>query len=77
MDVQRWVARRDQDWQTLDHLLTQTEKRGIKSLTASEIQQLAGLYRSTSADLARAQTHHISPRLRQNLQSLTQYRTKT
>jgi uncharacterized membrane protein SpoIIM required for sporulation len=70
MDVQRWVVRRDQDWQTLDRLLTQTEKRGIKSLSAQEIQELAGLYRSTSADLARAQTHHLSPRLRQNLQSL-------
>ncbi|MEB3160614.1 MAG: stage II sporulation protein M [Synechocystis sp.] len=70
MDVRRWMARRDQDWQTLDSLLTQTEKQGIKSLSAQEIQQLAGLYRSTSADLARAQTHNLSPRLKQQLQTL-------
>jgi uncharacterized membrane protein SpoIIM required for sporulation len=70
MDLRRWVARRDPDWQTLDQILIRTEKKGIKSLSALEIQQLAGLYRATSADLARAQTHDLSPRLRQNLQSL-------
>lgn len=70
MDVRRWLARRDQDWQTLDSLLTQTEKQGIKSLSAQDIQQLASLYRSTSADLARAQTHHLNPRLKQRLQNL-------
>ncbi len=70
MDLRRWVARRDPDWQTLDQILTRTEKKGIKSLSAEEIQSLAGLYRAVSADLARAQTHNLNPRLRQNLQSL-------
>ncbi|WP_228015370.1 hypothetical protein [Synechocystis salina] len=70
MDFRRWIARRDQDWQTLDQILTCLETKGIKSLPTEDIQQLASLYRATSADLARAQTHNLNPRLRQNLQSL-------
>lgn len=70
MDFRRWIARRDQDWQTLDQILTRMETRGIKFLATEDIQQLASLYRATSADLARAQTHNLNPRLRQNLQAL-------
>ena len=70
MELDRWRSHRDADWNRLDQLLNKVEKNGIKALTAEEIQQLAGLYRATSADLARAQTYHASPRLKQVLQNL-------
>jgi uncharacterized membrane protein SpoIIM required for sporulation len=71
MNIQRWIARRETNWKRLETLLEQVEKRGIKSLNASEIQELASLYRSVSADLARAKTHQIGQTLVQNLQKLT------
>ncbi|MBF2075603.1 MAG: stage II sporulation protein M [Synechococcales cyanobacterium C42_A2020_086] len=71
MNVQRWIARREQSWRQLDQLLKQAEGRGLRSLQAEEIQALASLYRSVSADLARARTQQVSTVIVQNLQSLT------
>ncbi|HEY9768236.1 MAG TPA: stage II sporulation protein M [Coleofasciculaceae cyanobacterium] len=71
MNVQRWIARREPNWKRLDGLLQQAEKKGIKSLSASEIKDLASLYRSVSADLARARTNKVGNILTQDLQRLT------
>lgn len=71
MNIRRWIARREPNWQRLDALLRQVEKKGLKSLKASEIRELASLYRSVSADLARARTHQVGHILVQNLQQLT------
>jgi uncharacterized membrane protein SpoIIM required for sporulation len=71
MNIQRWIARREPTWKQLDELLKRVEKRGLKSLRGSEIRQLASLYRSVSADLARARTNQVGKLLIQNLQSLT------
>ncbi|MEH2390634.1 MAG: stage II sporulation protein M [Nostoc sp.] len=71
MNIQRWIARREPNWQRLDALLKQIEKKGLKSLQATEIRELASLYRSVAADLARARTQQISNTLIQSLQSLT------
>ncbi|PHJ64121.1 membrane protein [Nostoc linckia z18] len=71
MNIQRWIARREPNWQRLDALLKQVEKKGLKSLRAAEIRELASLYRSVAADLARARTQEISNTLTQSLQSLT------
>ncbi len=71
MNVQRWIARREPNWKRLDGLLQQAEKQGIKSLSAQEIKDLAGLYRSVSADLARARTNKVGNTLTQDLQKLT------
>ena len=60
MNVKRWIARREPDWKQLDALLTQIEKRGLRSLQTDEIRKLASLYRSVSADLARARTHQVA-----------------
>lgn len=70
MNIQRWVARREQSWKQLEALLKQVEKRGIKSLKVFEIQTLASLYRSVSADLARARTQQAGTLIVQNLQTL-------
>jgi uncharacterized membrane protein SpoIIM required for sporulation len=71
MHIQRWIARREPNWKRLDALLKQVEKRGLKSLPAAEIKELASLYRSVSADLARARTHQVGVALVQDLQALT------
>jgi uncharacterized membrane protein SpoIIM required for sporulation len=71
MNIQRWIARREPNWQRLDALLKQLEKKGLKSLQAAQIRELASLYRSVAADLARARTQEISNTLIQSLQSLT------
>jgi uncharacterized membrane protein SpoIIM required for sporulation len=71
MNVQRWLARRAEKWQELEALLQRAESRGVKSLTAVEISQMASLYRSIAADLARAQTHQISHSIISELQALT------
>ncbi|AFY74218.1 uncharacterized membrane protein [Synechococcus sp. PCC 7502] len=71
MNIQRWIARRETNWRQLEQLLTQVEKRGLKSLNAGEIGILASLYRSVSADLARARTHNVGNTLIQDLQTLT------
>ncbi|MBD2563393.1 MULTISPECIES: stage II sporulation protein M [Nostoc] len=71
MNIQRWIARREANWQRLDALLRQIEKKGLKSLRAAEIRELASLYRSVAADLARARTQQIGNTLIQSLQTLT------
>ncbi|MBD2363306.1 stage II sporulation protein M [Anabaena minutissima FACHB-250] len=71
MNIQRWIARREPNWQRLDALLRQLEHKGLKSLKAAEIRELASLYRSVAADLARARTQQVGNILIHNLQSLT------
>jgi uncharacterized membrane protein SpoIIM required for sporulation len=71
MNIQRWIARRESSWQSLEDLLQRIEKRGVRSLSAADIHQLASLYRSVSADLARAKTQKLGSEMVQRLQSLT------
>ncbi len=71
MNIQRWIARRELFWKRQDALLRQVEKKGIKSLRSDDIRELASLYRSVAADLARARTHKAGNIIIQNLQSLT------
>jgi uncharacterized membrane protein SpoIIM required for sporulation len=71
MNAQRWIASRVAKWQELEALLQRVESKGVKSLNANEIGNLASLYRSVAADLARAQTNQFSPTVIQELQALT------
>ena len=71
MNTKRWIARKETNWKTLDRLLQQSEKKGLKSLSAAEIKQLASLYRSVSADFAKAKTNKLGNTLIQDLQDLT------
>ena len=71
MNIKRWIGRREKNWQRLDNLLNQLEKKGLKSLQAAQIIELASLYRSVSADLARARTNKVGKTLIQSLQKLT------
>jgi uncharacterized membrane protein SpoIIM required for sporulation len=73
MNVKRWIARREPNWKRLDQLLTQIEQRGLRSLSTEQIKSLASLYRSVSADLARARTNSafVGTVIIQDLQRLT------
>ncbi len=71
MNIQRWIARREPSWQQLDALLRQAETHGLADLDTDNIKALASLYRSVSADLARARTQQMGETLVQDLQSLT------
>jgi hypothetical protein len=71
MNIQRWIARREPNWQRLDALLKQVETKGLKSARATQIRELASLYRSVAADLARARTQQVGQTLIQSLQNLT------
>ena len=71
MNVQRWIARRETSWRSLEQLLDQAEKKGIKSLRSDQVRQMASLYRSVCADLARATSYQISPAIIKDLRSLT------
>lgn len=71
MNIQRWIARREPNWKRLDALLRQAETKGLKSLQSGEIRELASLYRSVAADLARARSQQVGNIITQNLQLLT------
>lgn len=71
MNIQRWIARREASWRQLDDLLNRVEKQGLESLKTQEIKTLASLYRSVSADLARAKTNQVGEALIRDLQMLT------
>jgi uncharacterized membrane protein SpoIIM required for sporulation len=71
MNIQRWIARREAQWQELDALLQRAQQRGLKTLNAKEIGTLASLYRSVAADLARANTNQIGETIVRELQALT------
>lgn len=70
MNLRAWIARREPYWQRLDALLARVEKSGLRSLAANEIHELASLYRTVSADLARARTQQAGARLVRDLQRL-------
>ncbi|MEA5617890.1 stage II sporulation protein M [Cronbergia sp. UHCC 0137] len=71
MNIQRWIARREKNWQRLDTLLKKVEQKRLKSLQSAEIRELASLYRSVAADLTRSRSQDVSKTLTQSLQSLT------
>jgi uncharacterized membrane protein SpoIIM required for sporulation len=71
MNIQRWMARRETSWRQLDALLNQAERNGLRSLSGGQVRQMASLYRSVSADLARARGNGVGPAVIQDLQRLT------
>ena len=70
MNVKRWIARREGSWRQLEALLQQSERRGLRSLSGPQVRQMASLYRSVSADLARAKSNAVGQVVIQDLQSL-------
>jgi uncharacterized membrane protein SpoIIM required for sporulation len=48
----RWLEKRKPHWSRLEELLERTTRKGFKSLSRSELQELSLLYRQIAADLA-------------------------
>ena len=71
MDGQRWLARQEPQWRQLEILLQKAEKHGLKNLTGREVQNLSGLYRMVSADLARARARQVGTGVTDHLKQLT------
>lgn len=71
MNIQRWMARRETTWRQFETLLSQAENRGLSALSSHQVRQMASLYRSVSADLARAKSHGVGPAVVKDLQQLT------
>jgi uncharacterized membrane protein SpoIIM required for sporulation len=70
MDVQRWLLRQEPKWNRLETLVAQAERHSLKSLSAQELQELSSLYRTATADLARAQTRKLGTGITEYLQRL-------
>jgi uncharacterized membrane protein SpoIIM required for sporulation len=66
-----FVTRRQTGWERLEVLLDRASKKGIGSLQATELQELALLYRATTTDLAAAKSRAYSPDLTAYLNRLT------
>lgn len=71
MNLQRWINRKEPLWKELEALLQKIDQKGFKSLNATEVRSLSSLYRTVSADLARARTHQLGQTLTHSLQKLT------
>jgi uncharacterized membrane protein SpoIIM required for sporulation len=48
----RWLEKRRQHWVRLEHLVGTRARRSVRTLSPSELQELALLYRQTASDLA-------------------------
>ncbi|KHG43061.1 hypothetical protein [Dolichospermum sp. LEGE 00246] len=47
MNIQRWIGRREANWQRLDALLKKVEQKRLKSLRSAEIRGRSSLIIST------------------------------
>lgn len=63
--------KREEGWQELETLVTKSEKRGIKSLTANELQRLPMLYRAALSSLSVARSIALDRNLLGYLENLT------
>lgn len=70
MDIQRWIAQQQPKWQQLERLLNRAERKGLRHLSAQELQQLSSLYRMVSADLARSRIRQGGSATTRKLQQL-------
>ncbi len=68
MQVDEFIARRQQDWARLSTLLDRS-RGGLRRLSAAELEELGVLYRAATSDLALAQRdfgqHRVTPYLNQ------------
>ena len=65
-----FVANRRGGWERLEALVNHADGRGLRSLPADELEELAFLYRSATGDLATARGRRYSARLAEYLNRL-------
>jgi len=61
--AQRFVASRQQEWEGFRNRALYLEKHGIRSLSGEDLIAFAAEYRMVAADLARARTYAVDPRV--------------
>jgi uncharacterized membrane protein SpoIIM required for sporulation/uncharacterized RDD family membrane protein YckC len=61
--AERFVERKREAWETFHALATRVERSGVARLASHEIPAFAARYREVAADLARARTYGVDPRV--------------
>ncbi len=61
--AERFVARKREAWEAFHALAIQVERSGVSRLASQEIPTFAARYREVAADLARARTYGVDPRV--------------
>ena len=61
--AERFVARKREAWEAFHTLATQVERSGVSRLASQQIPAFAARYREVAADLARARTYGVDPRV--------------
>ena len=66
--AERFVTRKRDAWEAFRTLAARAERIGLKQLGATEIPEFAARYREVAADLARARTYGVDPRVLEYLE---------
>jgi len=66
--AERFVARKQASWEAFRALAIGAERSGLRSLGAPQIPAFAARYREVAADLARARTYGVDPRVLEYLE---------
>ena len=61
--AERFVAKKREGWEQFRHTATRMERSGVGALGPGEIPEFAAQYREVAADLARARTYQVDPRV--------------
>lgn len=61
--AERFVALKQQDWERFRHRASLLEKDGLRTLEGEDVVRFAAEYREAAADLARARTYGVDPRV--------------
>jgi len=61
--AERFVAKKREGWEQFRHTATRMERSGVAALGPGEIPEFAAQYREVAADLARARTYQVDPRV--------------
>src|SRR5207253_10398730 len=61
--AERFVERKREAWEQFHRLATLVERSGVSHLPEAEIPAFAARYREVAADLARARTYGVDPRV--------------
>jgi uncharacterized membrane protein SpoIIM required for sporulation/uncharacterized RDD family membrane protein YckC len=61
--AERFVARKRDGWEAFRRVAMSMERSGVGALSATEIPGFAAQYREVAADLARARTYQVDPRV--------------
>jgi uncharacterized membrane protein SpoIIM required for sporulation/uncharacterized RDD family membrane protein YckC len=61
--AERFVALKQQDWERFRNRASALEKDGLRALAGEDVVRFAAEYREVAADLARARTYGVDPRV--------------